>query len=338
MNLIARVLLISLTVSSASSAHAAIRVAVTLSDIAPIVRSIGGDAVETITIMPSGADPHGFSLSAGDIQRVENAELVVLANAELLVFEERLHAVIPNTPTVTWDDYERHGARLLDFPGNPKNPHGFWLDLTNGEAIARAVAEALINLGADSSAIRSNLSAFVRELSSARDVGLALARDSGLSGDTLVAVIPGVAYIINNLGIHVGEVLLSEGAGYIGGSRLQAVSRNLQSGAANGIVCPVSMRDAKPGTISRQLASDTESKVSYVSFLSTGPGSNSYIAQAYYNAALVVRDLSDNTPSYSTRDGSAVSTVVVIGLIGAAIVLVIVAAMRRQRSGSRGGK
>ncbi len=338
MNLIARVLLIALTVSAASSAHAAIRVSVTLSDIAPIVRSIGGDAVETITIMPSGADPHGFSLSAGDIQRVENAELVVLANAELLVFEERLHAVIPNTPTVTWDDYERHGARLLDFPGNPKNPHGFWLDLTNGEAIARAVAEALINLGADSGAIRSNLSAFVRELSSARDVGLALARDSGLSGDTLVAVIPGVAYIINNLGIHVGEVLLSEGAGYIGGSRLQAVSRNLQSGAANGIVCPVSMRDAKPGTISRQLASDTGSKVSYVSFLSTGPGSESYVAQAYYNAALIVRDLSDSAPSYSKRDGSAVSTVVVIGLIGAAIVLVIVAAMRRQRSGSRGGK
>lgn len=337
MNLTARTLLITLLLFAASSAHAAIRVAVTLSDIAPIVRSVGSDAVETITIMPSGADPHGFSLSASDIQRVENAELVVLANAELLVFEERLRAVIPNMPTVTWDDYERNGARLLDFPANPRNPHGFWLDLINGEAIARAVAEALIDLGADSDTIRANLSAFVRELSSSRDVILALARDSGLSGDTLVAAIPGVAYIINNLGIHVGEILLSEGAGYIGGSRLQAVSRDLQSGAANGIVCPVSMRYAKPGTVSRQIASDTGSKVSYVSFLSTGPGSDSYIAQAYYNAALMVRDLSAAAPPDATCDGSAALMVVLIGVIGVAIALVIVAVLRRQRSGSRGG-
>lgn len=336
MNLIAHVFFIALSLAAFSSAQAAINVAVTLSDIAPIVRSIGGNAVETITIMPSGADPHGFSLSAGDIQRVGNADLVVLANAELLVFEERLHAVIPNTPTVTWDDYQRHGGRLLDFPGNPRNPHGFWLDLTNGEAIARAVAEALVDVGADADAIGANLSTFVRELSSARGVSLALARDSGITGDTLVSAIPGVAYIINNLGIHVGEILLSEGAGYIGGSRLQAVSRNLQSGAANGIVCPVSMRDAKPGTVSRQLASDTGSKVSYVSFLSTGPASDSYIAQAYYNAALIVRDLSDGAPSYTIDNESGVSTVFVIGLIGTAVALAIIAILRRQRSGSRG--
>lgn len=338
MKTIVRGAILFIVLIAATSADAALRVAVTLSDIAPIVRSIGGDEVETITIMPAGADPHGFSLAAEDIRRVESADLIVLANAELLVFEERLRAGIPGKPAVTWDDYQRYGARLVDFPGNPKNSHGFWLDLTNGEAIARAVAAELTDSGADSAKVTANLRAFLRELTAAKEVSLELARDSGLAGDTLVASIPGVAYVINNLGIIVGEILLSEGAGNVGGSRLQAVSRDLRSGRANGIVCPVSMRDAKPGTVSRQLASDTGSKVSYVRFLSTGPGSDSYIAQAYFNAALIVRDLGDGAPPSNENGGSFVLISVGIALVGVFFLLVLVTIRQKNQSRSQGRK
>ncbi len=279
----------ALAVAAMATSASAIEVVVTLSDIEPIVQAVGGADVRTHAVMPSGSDPHGFSAAADDVRRIDGADLVVLANSSFLAFEANLIEGVDPDCVVHWPDYERHGARLLDFPDNPANQHGFWLDHTNAAAIAHAVADALIGAGEDSVQVRARLRAFADELAAASEFGLGLARDVEAFGDTVIASVPGVAYICSNVGLVVEHVLLAEGAGYVGGRRLEQIAGMLRSGRATSIVCPLSMRQAKPGMIAEQLSRDTGAPVRYVHFLSgaTGAGrggTGSYVAQARANA------------------------------------------------------
>ncbi len=54
-----------------------IRVVVTTSIVADWVASVGGDHVEVFSIVPVGADPHGFQPGARDVAKVADADLVL---------------------------------------------------------------------------------------------------------------------------------------------------------------------------------------------------------------------------------------------------------------------
>ena len=321
----------SVLLFAAASSTAAPNVAVTLSDFAPIVRAVGGETVKIDVLMPAGADPHGFALSAAHVQAVERADIVVTGgNHHHMHFEEELLAVIGDKRTVGWHEYSRHGARLLGVPGFPRNPHGFWMDHQNVRAIARSVADALVLAGMDSSLVAGRLSLFSDELTVASRASRSMAEEAGVLGDTVIAAIPGVAYIATNAGLHVGHVLLKEGAGFVGGSELLRVSDMLRTGRAIGILCPLSMKDAKPGTVARQLARDTGSRVIYVRFLSDW--SESFLAQTYYNAAA----LTAGAPGAETRTSSYPVWVVVFAALLGVIATAVVLKVSNRPSGGTG--
>ena len=56
---------------------APIRVVVTTSIVADWVANVGGDHVEVFSIVPVGADPHGFQPGARDVAKVADADLVL---------------------------------------------------------------------------------------------------------------------------------------------------------------------------------------------------------------------------------------------------------------------
>jgi zinc/manganese transport system substrate-binding protein len=313
-----------------SPVKASINVAVTLSDLAPIVRAIGGQSIQLDVLMPAGTDPHGFALSAAHIQAVQRAEIVVTGgDHHRLHFEEDLLAVIGDKRTVGWQDYSKNGARLLDVPGFPRNPHGFWMDHVNAQAIAKSIAEAFIEAGIDSTEITARLALFIVELAAASEASRKMAREAGVLGDTVVVAIPGVAYIATNAGLNVASILLKEGAGFIGGSELVQVSNLLQSGRAAGIVCPLSMRDAKPGTVSEQLSRDTGARVIYVHFVSDW--SESFLAQTYYNAAALTAGTARGIQSYDqSRNGYSLAVVTVSAVVGATIGVLLLIMLRRR--------
>lgn len=319
----------------AASAAAAPNVAVTLSDLAPIVRAVGGETVKIDVLMPAGADPHGFALSAAHIQAVERADIVVTGgNHHHMHFEEELLAVIGDTRTVGWQDYSKHGVHLRDIPGFARNPHGFWMDHRNVRAIAHSVADALIHAGMDSSLVAGRLSLFSDELTAASQAFRSMAEEAGVLGDTVIAAIPGVAYIATNAGLHVGHVLLKEGAGFIGGSELVRVSNMLRTGRAIGILCPLSMKDSKPGTVARQLARDTGSRVIYVRFLSDW--SESFLAQTYYNTAALTAGAPGAALTGEIRlSGYSVWAIVFAALLGVTATVVVLKASNRPGGGKR---
>lgn len=266
---------------------APLKVAVSLTDVLPIVQAVGGSLVQATEIMPPGADPHSFTVTAQTQSELATADIIVYARTQFLEFENTIKQATPEKPSVDWPDYERHGARFKDFEGNPANPHGFWLDHDNAIAMAKGIASRLKEAGLDASIIDANLGRFIVEVEAMRETSRELVREAGLEGKSVVATVPGVAYIVENTGMKVGRILLQEGGGTLSGQALKATVDELRSGQFSGIVCPLSMKEAKPGEVSRQLASESGSRVIYVKFLGGGKETDTYMAQGYFNASVL---------------------------------------------------
>jgi ABC-type Zn uptake system ZnuABC Zn-binding protein ZnuA len=315
-----------------AAASGKLRVAVSLSDVEHIVRAVSGEEANTYSIMPPGADPHGFSLSIHDVQRLSEADVVILANPELLHFEEHLLESLNGKRVISWTDYATHGAQLLSLPNGGPNAHGFWLGHVNAKAMALAYRAVFIDMGADSAAISANTNSFLDELRRVREAERELVENAGLDGTTLIPAVPGVSYSIANLGFDVGAPLLQEGAGGIDGARMLESVRKLSSGAVLGIVCPESMRDSKPGVISEQLSDDTNSRVMYVRFL--GNESASYVESALYNAEVIVSALTNS--EIETHEPLKYKSNFILP-IAALLVLMALLAWRRYGSSGRAG-
>lgn len=264
-----------------------LQVAVTLTDLTPLVQAVGGDAVTVHCVVPAGGDPHSFTLSAETAGDLHRADLIVFAGTPFLEFEAEIRRSVPDKPCCDWADYQARGAKLHDVPGLPQNPHGFWLSLENAGAIAQAVADRILELRPEANRVRSNLARFSEELQTCQRVSRDLANEGG-PPRPYVAVVPGVADCILNLGVPVGRVLLpTEGASYASARDVDEAIRKLRSGEWAGLVCARSARGAKPAEVAEQIARDAHSRVVYVSFLDPVTPGRSYLAQAYYNAAVL---------------------------------------------------
>ena len=65
-----------------------IKVVTSTAILADIVSNVGGDDIDVQSIVPSGADPHTFTLTPGDIRDVAQADVVVLVGANFSAAED----------------------------------------------------------------------------------------------------------------------------------------------------------------------------------------------------------------------------------------------------------
>lgn len=108
--------------------------------LADITRNVAGEDVEVEQVIPNGASPHDFQLSAQDRQHLEQADLVVDTGAGL-------EAGIPldELGAPRWTLTE-HVGELLPFEEGGGDPHA-WMDPTRVAAALPSLAGALA--GAD---------------------------------------------------------------------------------------------------------------------------------------------------------------------------------------------
>ena len=256
-------------------------------DVGAITREVGGDAIELQVIMPPGTDAHDFNISASDVRGLQNAKLAVFANSDDLGFEKNIKAALGKTPTLDWPDYVAQGASLRDYPDYPKNPHGPWLRIDNARAMARAIAPKLEAIGLECAVVQSNLHNFERELDALQALYRRIAKESGIAGRPVLAVVPGVCDLIANLDVPVGGVLMAEGTGTVGGTVLDNAVRKLKSGEYSGIVCPLNVKLAKQGEAARQVAADSGAHIAWVRFLDTDLQHETYLSVSAYSAAAI---------------------------------------------------
>jgi len=106
--------------------------------------NIGGDLIETATIVPIGGDPHIYEPTPGDVRLLLKADLV-LKNG--LTFEGWINDLIKNSgsnaPVVTIT--EGITPITSELHKNATDPHA-WMEPVNGKTYAYNIKEALIRL------------------------------------------------------------------------------------------------------------------------------------------------------------------------------------------------
>lgn len=123
-------------------------VVTSIAPLAAIVQDAFGDSVEVVYLIPLGADPHEYQLTASQIELLRQADVIVTTGGHLPV--EKKIAELKAEGTITGealfiDDYKANGFRYLKehWYNEKDNPHGIWLDPYNALAIAQATEKAL---------------------------------------------------------------------------------------------------------------------------------------------------------------------------------------------------
>lgn len=140
-----------------------LNVVATTMQVGDLVRVIGGEHVELTVLMGPGIDPHGYKASAGDVQRLSNADLIVYnglhLEAKMADVLERLDA---SKPTLAAAEAVPEGELLVDEGAH--DPH-VWFDVARWRLALDAVAAKLAEVDpTNAAAYAANATAYRAEL------------------------------------------------------------------------------------------------------------------------------------------------------------------------------
>ncbi|MEM2086376.1 MAG: zinc ABC transporter substrate-binding protein [Archaeoglobaceae archaeon] len=234
------------------------KIIVSIPDLKNIAEKISGEEVESI--LPSAVDPHFFSFSYQDLKKLENAEVILLANSNLIGFETEIKRICGKKCL----DFEDYNATILEFTGIGYNPHAYWLMPENALKIAFALKNKLVELHPDKlREYESNYLKFEDSLANAkRDAEKLTER---MKDSNFIAIDPHSAYVVSGLGLKVSLAFPEDVT--LSASEIQSLKRFEKCI----LVIPDYQEDTKLGEISKQIAKEVGcgiSKVKVVSDLS----------------------------------------------------------------------
>ncbi len=154
------------TEDSSTAADGKLTVVTTISQIADVVENVGGTAVDVNRLMGPGSDPHLYSPSAGDVTRLQNADVIfyngLFLEAQMEDILEQLgerKTVIPVAGTIPENllldsqDYE-----------DEFDPH-IWFDIELWAEATKVIRDTLIEADPDNAdTFTANADAFLAEL------------------------------------------------------------------------------------------------------------------------------------------------------------------------------
>jgi manganese/zinc/iron transport system substrate-binding protein len=125
-----------------------IQVVATTGHVADLVKNVGGDRVEVVGLMGAGVDPHLYKPSAGDIRRLESADIIFYNGLELEgrmtdLFVKMARAGKPTVPVTDALD-EAKLREPPEFEGK-YDPH-VWFDVALWQQTVPVVARELTRL------------------------------------------------------------------------------------------------------------------------------------------------------------------------------------------------
>lgn len=190
-------------------------IAVTAPYLEPLVKAIGGERVEVVSLVPLGVDPHHYEPPLSVLlDLVGRARLVVMTGPSHLPIEERVKELASDgyltLRLVDYRDYLSAGLQMLRNPlTGGVNPHGYTFTLSGLKAVARAVCRALSEVDPSwSGYYEENLRSYLQYLDS---LARALNRTSeGLGGTRVALLTPVLQYVVAELGLELGYLVLPE--------------------------------------------------------------------------------------------------------------------------------
>jgi manganese/zinc/iron transport system substrate-binding protein len=153
--------------AATQDAAAPIRITTTTGMIADLAENIGGERVEVVSLMGPGVDPHLYKPSAGDIGRLEEADVIFYNGLELEGRMTDILVKIARAGTPTVPVAEGIPEDLLREPpqfAGKYDPH-IWFDVTLWQMAAQRVNDELATIDPTSDALyQANLDAHLAQL------------------------------------------------------------------------------------------------------------------------------------------------------------------------------
>lgn len=140
-----------------------IKVLTTINYYTNLVEEIGKDKVEVISLMHEGEDPHSYVATAGDIRKIQNAELIVYAGLHLEGRMEEIFSKLTNKKKLNLSE-KLDRQKLIKTEENTYDPH-VWFNTELWQEQAKFVAEMLIELKPEEKEFfENNLKKYLKDL------------------------------------------------------------------------------------------------------------------------------------------------------------------------------
>lgn len=170
MRWVAAITLVASLAGCATAASDRPLIVVTTNILGDVVRELVGPDVEVMTLMPPGADPHSFQISAQEAARIGSADLLVSSGLGL---EEGVQhhvdtAVSDGAPTIVAGDHVQALAYASGDAEGIDDPH-FWTDPTTMIDVVDALAEAIDAAVPGIPALQANADVYVAQLNELDD-------------------------------------------------------------------------------------------------------------------------------------------------------------------------
>ncbi len=157
----------SVPLTALAQDSAPIQITTTTGMIADLAANIGGDRVEVVSLMGPGVDPHLYKPSAGDIRKLEDADIIFYNGLELEGRMTDLLVKIARSGKPTVPVSENIAPDLLREPPQFQgkyDPH-IWFDVTLWQQAAQRVKDELSAFDPGSDATyQANLDAYLAQL------------------------------------------------------------------------------------------------------------------------------------------------------------------------------
>ncbi|MGP4063588.1 metal ABC transporter solute-binding protein, Zn/Mn family [Oceanobacillus sp. M65] len=143
-----------------------VKVVTTIAQIGDIAKQVGEETVEVESLMGPGVDPHLYNAVQGDIQKLNEADIIFYNGLHL---EGQMDEIFQNMqeekPTIAVAESIPNEELLAD-PASPdiSDPH-VWFDIGLWKRATEAVRDGLIELDPDNESVyKENTSAYLTEL------------------------------------------------------------------------------------------------------------------------------------------------------------------------------
>ncbi len=288
-------------------------IVVSIPSLATIVKEVVGNITKVDTILPEGVDPHSYSLTVKDIEKIRNADILILADKEHLTLEQQILENAPGKIYFDFENYTQYGAYMISIPGFEKNFHGYWLYPDNARAIAVTIAQKLEELYPNySEIIQNNLNVFKSKLNLFLSNLEKFVNKYQLNGTHVAIAVPGIAYIAKMFGFTIRALFVKGPNRFINATELAEVERLIENGTIKYILCEEILREGKPGQIAQQISEDTGALVIYVTAFSMS-NIQDYVALLTYNVGVIKASLEHTDSQGSIFD--AILAYITIGVI-----------------------
>lgn len=170
---------IALAAPPAAAEDAPLNVLATIGMVADVAQAVAGECATVGALLGAGTDPHAYSATPADVDKLAAAELILYVDRAL---EERLADVLDGfrnrTPTLGLAGATFGATDLLEDPDEPgmMDPH-LWMDVSRWARIAPVIATAIAEQRpACADAMAANVESFGARMEALHDwVGAAIA-------------------------------------------------------------------------------------------------------------------------------------------------------------------